>query len=154
MRSELFCCQAVHSMNIRRYIVFSVLSGCVWAVFAYVLAHRAMPTIVWGGLLASPLIGIVIGLAFRRACRFSTVVRWALSLVSLYFAAVLFGACSGICDILVSNNTDRILSAVVLQAVLATLWGLTVTGYFLLLWPLSFLNHALLCRIAESPDHS
>ena len=40
--------------------------------------------------------------------------------------------------------------AVVEESVLGVLWGITLTGYFVLLWPLSFLNFQVLPRFA--PD--
>ena len=54
----------------------------------------------------------------------------------------------GVHDWLGPGIPHRIPHGVMLQAVLAVLWGLTFTGYFVVLWPLAYLNHSLLGRAA------
>jgi len=62
--------------------------------------------------------------------------------------ALIFGLGMGLYDLLTGANpgkgSHRIPSAVVIQAVIGTLWGLTFTGYFVVLWPLSYMNHEML----------
>lgn len=132
----------------KRILVYATC-GCVWALIANVLA-RGM---VWGGMLASPFIGILAGLLVERLHGLSPARRVLVSLASLYLAACLFGVAVGVFDLLTGVNAGpgwrRIPSAVVIESVLGVLWGLTFTGYFLLLWPLSYANHVLVWNLAK-----
>ena len=138
--------------SLHRCVAVSAISGCIWAVIAYFLASELMGTIIVGGLLASPLIGIGVGLIYRRAYHKSLLARVGMSLVTLYVAAALFGMAVGIFDA-TRPIPSRHLGAVVLQSVLAILWGVTFTGFFLFLWPLSFVNHWLIGRISGYSPH-
>jgi hypothetical protein len=122
----------------------------VWGVIGHVLGTDAFPAAARGGLYASPFIGLIIGLSFKRAGSFHVIGKVLFSLLSLYLAASLFGLAVGMYDAL-RDIPDRIPSAVVIQAVLAYLWGLTFLGWVVILWPLAFLNHTLLWW-AASPD--
>lgn len=138
--------------SLQRFVLISAISGCIWAVIAYFLASKGMGSIIVGGLLASPLIGIVVGLTYRPAYSKSPWVRLCMSFVTLYFAAALFGMATGVYDAMRPMPT-RFVSEIVLQSVIATLWGLTFTGLFLFLWPLSFFNHWLVGRISGLSLH-
>ncbi|MDA7928665.1 hypothetical protein N9B54_01780 [Mariniblastus sp.] len=138
--------------SLHRCVVVSAISGFIWAVIAYFLASQWMGTIIVGGLLASPLIGIGVGLIYRPAYYKSLLARVGMSLVTLYFAAALFGMAAGINDAM-RPIPNRLLGEVVLQSVMATLWGVTFTGFFLFLWPLSFANHWLVGRISGYSPH-
>ncbi len=127
-----------------------MLSGCEWAGIAYLIGRHSMMPFILGGIVASPFIGLLAGLVYRRACNSSLANRVFFSLLTLYLAAALFGLASGITDAF-RTIPSRMPSAVIIQTVLATLWGVTFTGYVFLLWPLSFFNHALLCRFG-GPD--
>ena len=109
--------------------------------------------IIWGGMLASPVIGVLVGLVVERLHGLSTPSRVVVSLADLYLAACLFGIAVGVYDLLTGINAgpgwQRIPSAVVIQDVLAVLWGLTFTGYLLFLWPLSYANHVLVWNLAR-----
>jgi hypothetical protein len=135
-----------------KYILVYAASGCVWALIAYVLAG-AEGGIIWGGMVASPVIGVLVGLLVQRLQGLSTGSRAVVSLANLYLAACLFGVAVGVYDLATGVNAGpgwrRIPSAVVMQDVLGILWGLTFTGYFLLLWPLSYVNHALVWNLAR-----
>ena len=117
---------------------------------------RASAPPVWGAVVASPVIGLVVGLAFRWIHRLRGARRAVVSLHSLYAAAALFGVVVGFTDLarLLALDANVIPSAVVLQAIPAVLWGLTFTGYFLVLWPLVHLNHQLLGRVLSPPGRS
>jgi len=129
-----------------RYHVLSVVSGCVWGALGYYLSYRVWPNLIWAPVAASPLIGLGMGLLFQRCCSSSLRSRIFLSLVTLMLAVTLFGFAAGIYDAIRGLGHPRILSAVVIQAVMAAWWGVTFTGYFLILWPLSFFNHTLICK--------
>lgn len=133
--------------SLRRYVVLSAISGCIWAVIAYFLGSQGMGSIIAGGLLASPLIGIGVSLIYRSAYCRSAVARVGMSLVTLYVATALFGMAAGLYDAM-RPIPNRLLGEVVLQSVMATLWGVTFTGFFLFLWPLSFVNHWLIGRVS------
>lgn len=129
-----------------KYLVFAALSGCVWAGIALVLGAEAMGPIVWGGVFASPLIGVMAAYIFRFARTWTLVARIGFAVITLYLAVAAFGLAAGLYDALVRDLPNRIGWAVVVQAILASLWGITFTGFVLFLWPLSFLNHSLVCR--------
>jgi hypothetical protein len=132
------------------YLVLSVVSGAVWGAIGYLLGRPAFPALIGPAVLASPLIGLVVGICFRWIHRLSRSGKLFVSLVSLYAAAALFGLALGFADLArdipTTPGASRIPSAVVLQAVFAVWWGLTFYGYFLILWPLAYLNHRLLRR--------
>jgi hypothetical protein len=138
-----------------KYYFLSVVSGCLWGALGYYLSHLLWPNLVWAPVAVSPLIGLGMGLLYRHACLSSLPHRVVLSLVTLFLAVTLFGLAAGVYDALRDIPPNpfggrRILSAVVIQAVVAAWWGVTFTGYFLVLWPLSFLNHTLVCRFGCS----
>ena len=68
------------------------------------------------------------------------------ALVTLYATAVLFGLIMGVVDAATETSPSVIKSAVVIEWILATLWGVTFTGFIVILWPLAFANHWLLGR--------
>jgi hypothetical protein len=133
----------------RKYYMLSMVSGCVWAALAYVLAHEALGEIIWGGVIASPLVGVAAGAIFQPACSYSGWKKLLLSLGTLYVAVGLFGLAAGIYDAFrfVPNSAFW---AVVVQPILGCWWGITMTGMVAFLWPMSFLNHSLLCSCQDS----
>ena len=130
---------------------FSLASGCVWGGIAYLLARGALDRLVWGGIVVSPFIGLVVGRVapWLRPSSWlgSKLGRAFASLVGLYLAVSLFGLAVGVYDLATGDIEHRITSAVVIQAVLGVLWGVTFTGYVVILWPLAYLNHILLWRV-------
>jgi hypothetical protein len=123
----------------------ALLAGVVWGVIGLLLASTALGTSVWGGVAIAPVIGLVIGYAFRGFRDQGPGVRIALALVSLYLAAGLFGLAAGIADAARPiPNRDPV--AVVVQSVVGVWWGITFTGYLVVLWPLAYLTHTLLGR--------
>jgi hypothetical protein len=136
--------------TIHRVVLVSVASGTGWAAVALLLG-RPMAHIIWGGIVLAPLIGLAAGFASRYFPARGIVRRSVFSLASLYVAAALFGVGMGAYDLWTGPNfaqgSQRIPSAVVIQAMLATLWGLTFTGYVFILWPLSYANHSLVSKI-------
>ena len=137
----------MHPAGSGRRLVGSAISGIVWGCIVTVIAFDTAPRAIWGGLIASPAIGCVIGTTTRRWDGLPAPLRSAIALGSLYLAAALFGLGVGLYDWLVLATPNRIASGVVLQAVLAFLWGLTFPGWVVLFWPLAYLNHRLLARL-------
>ena len=123
----------------------------VWALLAYALVGMsAGEKAIWGGLLVSPFIGLLMGLTVGRIRVRPALARAAVSLVALYLATFLFGLSVGAWDLLTGVNSGpgwrRIPEAVVLQGGIGMMWGLTFTGYLVLLWPLAYVNFWLLWR--------
>jgi hypothetical protein len=122
-------------MNRTKPIVLSFASGLAWATIAYYVVYSVSGTRMStshiterlsGGILVSPLIGVLIGLVSRGFSRLGRSGRIAAALADLYLAAFLFLWAAGI------------------DPLRGILLGLTFTGYFLLLWPLSYANHVLI----------
>jgi hypothetical protein len=113
----------------------SCASGLAWAVVAYYVAYSLSgprttfaTRLLSGGILAAPLIGGLIGIVSREFSRLGRPGRIVMALGDLYLGAFLFLWAAGI------------------DPFRGILLGLTFTGYFLVLWPLSYLNHALVAR--------
>lgn len=132
------------------YHLLASLSGLGWGLLVWLVIFEGIGPHLVGGVIISPIIGFGIGMATRRWYRLNLLLRIALALVSLYAAAVLFGLAVGVHDWLFSDMTNRIWHAVILQTILMFLWGLSLTGYLLVLGPLAYLNHWLMGLI--SPD--
>lgn len=136
--------------KVARIIVLSVASSIVWAAIAMLLG-RSLSPVIWGGVILAPFIGLGAGFASALFPTEGRVRKAWFSLVSLYVAATIYGLGMGVYDLATGQNAGdgwrRIPSAVVLQAAMATLWGLTFTGYFIVLWPLSYANHSVLSRV-------
>jgi hypothetical protein len=88
-----------------------------------------------GGILVSPLIGVLIGLVSRGFLNLGRSGRIVAALGDLYVAAFLFLWATGV------------------DPVRGILFGLTFTGYILVLWPLSYANHVLIARAWQAPGH-
>lgn len=126
-------------------VVKAALSGCVWGGIAYGLAARFFEWTIWAGVAASPLIGMVAGVASRRFDRLSWLAQALVALITLYGAAALFGFSTGVADSF-TRPRSAVAGAPVIENILATWWGLTFTGYVVVLWPLAYLNHRLIAQ--------
>lgn len=128
-------------MNIRRGMDL-VAVGAVWGVVAYLLAGRAFGTAIWPGVLAAPAIGVVVGdrlqSLFERSERGR---RRLVALVSLYGGATVFGLVIGLGRWLGVSPGNRQFPAALVEPLLSVWWGVTLTGFFLVLWPLAYLTH-------------
>jgi len=120
----------------------SAASGLAWALIAWLVGYRAFGHQIWGGIVIAPLIGILIA---RLSSPLREKPRWVQivgSLFFLYVAASCFALGMAILSPVHAPRGVR-MSALLMQSVLAVLWGLTFGGYALVLWPLSYLNHRL-----------
>ena len=136
-------------MEQARYYFLCAVSGLTWGGIAYLLlpGHEWFPGL-WGGIVVSPFIGLLIGLVHRPTYAFPLILRAFLALFTLYAAVTVFGLVVGAVEAVTENNPNTIENAIndVTEWVLATLWGVTFAGYVLFLWPLAFANHWLLGR--------
>ncbi|MEM9657518.1 MAG: hypothetical protein AAF961_04070, partial [Planctomycetota bacterium] len=71
-------------MRTSRRDTISILSGCVWAGIAYWLGRRWMPPYIWGGVIASPFIGLLVGRISTQTCKRPGLSRGLWSLWTLY----------------------------------------------------------------------
>lgn len=99
------------------YYLCSALSGGVWELIAYFLGHRAVGPTIWGGVLASPLVGLFVGWAGQRFGALLSFKLGLVSLVSLYVSAALFGLATGLYDFAIGHK-GRVLSEVIFGPVL------------------------------------
>ena len=130
-----------------RYHLLSALSGAVWGLVAWLLWPRVSAPSPLAAVVVSPVIGVVIGVAFRWIHRARPRAQVVASLASLYAGASLFGLAVGVADLVrlrSAGATDVMAGEIVLQAVPAVWWGLTFTGYVIVLWPMAYWNHRLL----------
>jgi hypothetical protein len=136
-------------VNSSRADALSALSGCAWAGIAYVIGHEMLGRALVGGILAAPVIGILVGRLYRPAYRLSLGGRAIATIVTFYIAIALFGLAVGLYDAYARPVPGRIPSAVVSQDVIGTVWGVTWMGYVVVLWPLAHFNHWLVGRLSE-----
>ena len=122
-----------------------VLAGAAWGLLASLFAARAFGSSLWSGVLATPLIALLV--ARLNQSRFESaagLARGLIALVSLFLGAALFGTCIGIHEVFAALGTHRRLLETLLTPLLAVLWGITFTGFLLFLWPLAYFTHFLL----------
>lgn len=122
--------------------MYLVVSGLAWGGFAALLGRRAFGTSIWGGLLFSPVIGLMVGWLTQDAFeRFQGFRRALIALGSLYLGATLFGIALGAATFVRRPGGGPGLVALVVENMLAVWWGVTLTGFLLFLWPLAFATH-------------
>jgi NAD/NADP transhydrogenase beta subunit len=127
----------------------AALSGLAWAALAYLFGRDPLGEAIWGGIVAAPLIGILVGRLFHPFEHPKPHhLFWALS--SLYVAVGLFGLAAGMADWMWNEYPERNGPALVVQMFLGCVWGVTFTGLVVVFWPLCVLNHWLLRRIGGS----
>ena len=136
---------------------WSLASGCLWAVIGFSIAWAWSPIrsgpfevlrIFSGGLLAAPLIGMLVGVTSHRFSGFGFGMRVFVALASLYMAAWLFVVAAGVGVILLRGGGYNlgVVSGLLKGSLLQAVVGLTYSGFVLFLWPLSYLNHELVGR--------
>ncbi len=147
-----------------KVVAYSLISGCVWAAIGLAIVWLSSPAspvrtplgevarTVSGGLIAAPVIGVLIGRMARTflACRRST--RLAIALANVYLASLLFLMAVNLLHLLEGNVArQRLFSALVSGPIFGAIFGLTYTGFVLVLWPLSYANHSLIGRAWQRP---
>ena len=136
------------------------LSGLIWGLMGASFSQKVAGAHVW---FAVPL-GIPIGIAVFRGSRWTyKKPRWVLfftAIISTIIAVALFGLCVGLVD-LMRDIPNRNGLAVVIQSMLAYLFGLLTMPPFWAFFLLSFGNHALLRflifqapKVSEKSNHA
>jgi len=131
-------------MTVRRFLHL-VIAGALWGGLAWLIGRRAIGAPIWGGVLAAPVIGVIVGLLLQGPFERQAGARRALvALASVYLGATLFGVAIGIADwrVLTAGTVHPLESLA--EAVLAVWWGITLTGFLLFLWPLAYGTHWIL----------
>jgi FtsH-binding integral membrane protein len=144
----------------KKALFWSLVSGFVWIAVAGAVAYGISPTsystrrtagAFAGGIVAAPLIGLLIGSISRRFSDLGGLPRLWIALGNLYFATYLFLLASGVGQVLHGWITERHVQTVqqvlVVNPLMGALWGLTYTGFVIVLLPLSYWNHALIGRV-------
>jgi hypothetical protein len=121
----------------------AALSGGVWGVIAFVIGQGFFGQAIWGGVVAAPVIGVLIGRISRPARDASQGTQLVVALADLYGSAILVGVCVALGLVLAGQRFH------LAEIVMSVLWGLTFHGYVLILWPLSFVNHRILWDTRE-----
>jgi hypothetical protein len=122
-----------------------MIAGAPWGLLAYLPGARVSGPLIWPGALASPAIGPAVGrLTQARFDQSQGLWRGVIPLVGVYLGSVLFGLAIGIFNLSATGLAQSNPVADVVGSVLSVLWGVTLTGYLLVLWPWRTL-HAL-CR--------
>jgi hypothetical protein len=129
------------------WIVASAVSGCVWGTLAVVLTESSD---AWPGVIASPLIGLMLGFAIRPFRDGDWGGRMLISLVGLYFAVGLFGVFTGAARGLSAGWT--LLAPGMINDVVLLWASLTLGGLVVLLWPLSLVNHLAIWSLQRRAD--
>lgn len=160
-------------VNNGRYFAASAWLGALWGVVGYSImsigALARQPEWRLGGLLASPLIGVLAGMLYVPAYQRRSLIRVLAAGATLYVTATCFAAAGGFLDMITrgvspmaafgtvwvpldDNGTNlRLGSSFITTPVSVTLWGLAFTGYVLILWPLAFFCRRVLGPRGGSP---
>lgn len=124
-----------------RLSLFGLLAGAAWGIVAWLLGARAYGPSIWAGVLASPFIGLLVArLTHPPFARSSGFRRWLWALASLYLGALLFALPIAFYEVAIRGAGRNPLETVLEQFV-AVLWGITLTGFVIALWPMAWLTH-------------
>jgi hypothetical protein len=127
------------------YYLVSTLSGSGWGFIAWYMGSTWTTVAILPTIAASSLIGLIIGSISRGFNQLSSVGRIRFSLLTLYFGVTLFAISMGIFKEFFHNVPGRDPGGTIFNILFVTLYGLTFTGPLLVLWPLAYANHCLLC---------
>jgi hypothetical protein len=146
--------------RMKKAFFWSLVSGFGWIAVAEAVAYGISPTsysmrrtaaTFAGGIVAAPLIGLLIGSISRRFSDLGRPARLWMALGDLYFATYLFLLASGVGQVVSGWITERhvqtMQQALALDPLMGALFGLTYTGFVIVLLPLSYWNHALIGRV-------
>jgi len=144
-------------INLKRPYFWSLASGVAWSVVASAIAYalstvNSTPldavTTFAGGIVAAPVIGLLVGYLARRFSDLSHLQRFGVALADLYFATYLFLLATSVGQFVrawvARGAVETPLRLFVVDPLLGTLFGLTYTGFVVVLLPLSYVNHLLI----------
>lgn len=134
------------------YSVLAAISGTGWGALVMWMFPEVRET-MWLGVLASPLIGLLIGVIIKPFSDSDWQAGFALSLVGLYVAIGLFATVGAVGYAARTDAWSRMPLMAVGRA-LEMWWGVTLSGLVFLFWPLSFANHAVLWSYQRRQDET
>jgi hypothetical protein len=148
----------------KKPLFWSLASGFVWSGVASAVAYAASPThstpldaarTFAGGIVAAPVIGLLVGLIARRFSSLNRPQRFWVALADLYLATYLFLLATGVGHLVRSwiarSEVETLQRLLMVDPLLGTIFGLTYTGFVVFLLPLSYFNHVL---IGKAWDHT
>ena len=143
---------------------WSLASGFVWIGVGSIVAYAVAPIqstpldaarTFAGGIVAAPMIGLLVGRIARRFSSLSRFQRFWVALADLYLATYLFLLATGIGHVvsgpIARSYIDTLQRLLLVGPLVGTLFGLTYTGFVIVLLPLSYCNHVL---IGKAWDHT
>jgi hypothetical protein len=114
-----------------------------WGGVAILLGRHALRDTIWVGAMASPVIGLVIGLTTQPV--FERFIRWrrsAVALCSLYCGGALFALSMGLYEAITNAVPERDRLGMVIEMQMVVAWGITL--FVIALWPLAYFTHFLI----------
>jgi hypothetical protein len=146
-------------MNQHKPYWMSLISGCVWGVLGLAVAiilesgpGSSLRTPVlgfMGGVIVSPLIGLLMGQVSRLFPYVEVLMRITIAGASLYAASVLFVMASLLLWSVISGHVGR--------DFWDTTFGAATIGFELscvVLWPAAYVNHTLIAKAWQSRRRS
>lgn len=131
-----------------RLVVAGLAAGIGWGALGWLLGHRALGPMSVGGALASPLVGVAVTwLTHDRFAAGGGRARLGWSLLSVYLGSMGFALGCGAAR-MIDRPEGRPLD-LLLEPFVSTLWGVTMTGFLLFLWPMAYATHWLLAERLE-----
>ena len=146
--------------KMKRPFLWSLASGFAWISVASAIAYAvssihstpvdAARTFA-GGVVAAPIIGLLVGHISRRFSHLSRSKRFWLALGDLYLATYLFLLATNVGylvrDWIARRHVEPLQQYLIVGPLLGTIFGLTYTGFVIVLLPLSYFNHVLIGKI-------
>jgi hypothetical protein len=130
-------------------VVVSAMSGLLWGLLGAYLTRNIAGPYSWLAAPSGPVIGLFVFYVSRWTYWRPVWVLIPTAMVSTFLAVGLFGLFLGFAD-LSRAMPNRIGWAVVVQSMLACLWGIIFIPLYWPLFLLSFGNHALLRHLATT----
>jgi len=141
----------------KKPLVWSLASGFVWIGVAILVGYAASPIhstpldvvrTFSGGIVAAPVIALLVGYIARRFAYPSRAQRFWLALGDLYLATYLFQLATGVGYVvsgwMMRGHVETVQRLLLVDPLLGTILGLTYTGFVVVLLPLSYFNHVLI----------
>ena len=131
-----------------RFVWIGVASAVAYAVSPINITPFDAARTFAGGIVAAPVIGLLVGHIARRFSYLSRLQRFWVALGDLYLATYLFLLATGVGHVvrgwIARGYVDTLQRPLVVDPLLGTIIGLTYTGFVLVLLPLSYFNHVLI----------